>query len=206
MIKRIPRSHLHKVLTSAVVIFATLFAAAPFSDVEAKSETDKVKINTFLGFAVWDDLSVEVSGVGTITTIELVVSDSEGDDDTNEVFVNLGRLEDGALLQGRTHDDIEFEIDKKLDTAKLNAVDVDICVQGDLHDDCDAFEQVTLEIEWQGIGDKERKVNPDVGDFKEVEWTRDATAQGTIDGIELGTSDDGHLAYDTFRGVMPPCC
>jgi hypothetical protein len=199
--------HLRDVAAPSILILASLLVS-PFllSNAEARSGQDRVKINTFVGYAVWDDLSIELSDIGTITTIELSVSDSEGDIDTNEVFLNLGRLEDGALLQGRTHDDIIFEIDKRLDTAKLNAVDVDICLEGDL-DDCGGFEQVTIEVEWQGIGDKERTVNPDdIPHFKEVQWAKEAVAQGTIDGIELGTSDDGRIAYDTIKGIIPPCC
>ena len=191
---------------TSLLILASILATTAFSNAEAKSETDRMKIDTFLGRAVWDDLSIEAEGIGTITTIELTLTDSEGDEDTNEVFVNLGRLEDGELLQGRTHDDIVFEIDKKLDTAKLNAIDVDICVEGDLHDNCDAFEQITIEVEWQGIGDKIRSVNPDVSDNKEVQWAREAAATGTIDEFEIGTSDDGRLAYDTIKGVIAPCC
>jgi hypothetical protein len=145
------------------------------------------------GFAEWTDISVEVPGVGTVVYADLNVAESDGG--TTDIFVEL-ITEEGNSLQGfTTIDQNVFDTDKKLTSATLSPVTMEV-VTFDEFGNVIGTAEITIQATWEGTGDLGTRKSIEHGrsdDFsfksKSLVLVREASAEGSINNANLGTSD-----------------
>jgi hypothetical protein len=144
------------------------------------------------GFAVWTDISVEVPGVGTVVGAAVRVFETETGTD---IFVGLD-TEEGNFANGfTTIDQNVFDASKKLTSATLSPVTIEVSV-------FDAFgnfigtAEITIQATWEGTGDvltdkfnEHIKFDKFSDKFKGSSHEREAIAEGSINNVNLGTSD-----------------
>jgi hypothetical protein len=115
--------------------------------------------------------------------------------------------ESSALTGGISTTEEIFTIDKHLKSASLPPVEIDLCDE-DLEECTIPDETVTVQAEWNGIGDiqktKDRSVFTGPDNVKVIEITessqRDAEVTGTVDGEEPGELDNASL--DRFERIL----
>jgi hypothetical protein len=183
------------------VLSAALFLAFPIFQVNGQPQEDPqvVKRDEVGGEALWEDVSVQIPGIGGVTSVEMfvVVGDPEG----SRASIFLTREADGRVLSGQTFDGIVFEADQRLTTGELSPLNFEICVEEDESGQCITTEEITLQATWQGTGelvkDKETthtNIEGFKGHFMVTEEHRAAVAEADIDGVNLGTSDSAELS------------
>jgi hypothetical protein len=153
--------------------------------------------------AFWDDINVEVPDVGTVLQAEIRAFETEAGTD---IIVGL-ILEDGNFAFGfTTIDQNVFEIDKKLTSATLSPVTVEVTIFDDFFNEIGTA-AVTVQATWEGFGDtltQKAKVNTNFEGFSEKFkgslQVRGATAEGSIDNLNLGTTDLAQLR--AFKQVV----
>jgi hypothetical protein len=185
----------------AVLFSATLFLAFPIFQVNGQPQEDpQVVIREEVGGeALWEGISVQIPGIGGVTSVEMfaVLGDPEG----SRASIFLTREADGSVLSGHTSDGIVFEADKQLTTGELSPLNFEICVENDESGQCITIEEMTLQATWQGTGELEKdkvKSHTNIegfkGHFMVMEEHRGAVAEADIDGVNLGTSDSAGLS------------
>jgi hypothetical protein len=147
-------------------------------------------------FAFWDDISVEVRGIGTVVSAHFDVIETEQD----TILYVILFTEDGNFADGLTTiDPNAFDIDKKLTTATLSPVKIEVVKYDEFSNEIGRAE-ITIQATWEGTG--ELSTEKDKGHFKSENFRehfaqssqfRDATAEGSINDVNLGTSDFAEL-------------
>jgi hypothetical protein len=153
------------------------------------------------GEAVWEDIRVEVPGVGTVTFARITFIGSEVDKTTDVHAILI--TEEGVefFAEGfTTIDQILFETDKKLTSATLSPVTLEV----GYFDEFDNFitTEITVQATWEGTGYLDQlklgeHFKSDNFSFKSKASIvgRDATAEGSINNANLGTADRADLLY-----------
>jgi hypothetical protein len=146
--------------------------------------------------AEWTDVSIEVPGVGTVVGafVQAVRSDTGTD-----VFVGLQTAEGNFANGFATVDPSVFTIDKKLTSATLSPVTIEVTVFDEFGDPIGTAE-ITIQATWEGTGDVfTDKINDHIKfgkfseKFKGTANVRDAIAEGSLNGANLGTSEFADL-------------
>jgi hypothetical protein len=131
-----------------------------------------------------------------ITSLEISKS---SDGQTSIIFtLEVNGPENGEHFIGQllTSDNI-FKVDKKLKSATLSPVELEICTFENQNVDgfCNVVaDVVTVEAEWNGIGDLTKTTyvsttNDNSNVVIETTYHRDATATASIDGQDVGSLD-----------------
>src|SRR5262249_55618312 len=103
------------------------------------------------GSGNWENISVEIPGVGRISSLEMFVTAS--DTEESLVSIHLTRQSDGRVLEAFVFDDIDFNLDEKLTSGDLSPITFEICDQEDESGLCLSTGELTLHVNWQGTGD-----------------------------------------------------
>ena len=149
------------------------------------------------GFAQWNDISLEVPGVGTVVFADLTVSEGVFEIPILNVFLNT---EEGNIAEGVAFiDQNVFGVDKKLTTATLSPVTMQLFVSDEFGNFIETTE-ITIQATWEGTGDtlKQRFIQHSSSDnfkvhFKQTHLSTQATAEGSINGANLGTTNAAEL-------------
>jgi hypothetical protein len=147
--------------------------------------------------AEWTDTSIEVPGVGTV---EFAFVQAVHSDTGTDIFVHLETSE-GNIADGfTTVDQNVFTSNKKLTSATLSPVTVEVTVFDEFGDPVGTAE-ITIQATWDGTGDLfKEKINDHVkfGKFSDkfmlTSDVRFAIAEGSLNDANLGTSDFARLA------------
>lgn len=185
---------IYMVVFTLMVIFSVTMTAAAL---EMKSI---YRQNGMSAYADWTDTNGDVS-----TYTDLFVTKTDDGTDigvsicTNDMITGDWSCKSGYMF---TQDNV-FSIDKTLDSASLNAVEIDLYEWYCDENGCweTPAGSTTIQANWAGAGDKTKgsfKYMSKYGDYimkgSDSSISREATATGSINGNDLGTSDFGGLA------------
>lgn len=192
-------------LTTIVVAFAVVASTAVnallmnTTPAYAAPSKEKVIVRTDVTAAtgLWQDISVDVPGIGTVIGASIRVIES---DTGTEVFVGFETEEGNLAFGSTTLDEGGFEIDSKLTSATLSPVSIDVTIFDEAFSPIGTGE-VTVQATWEGIGDilsQKTKVRTDLVGLREkltdsVE-SRVAIAEATVNGADLGTAESAQMA------------
>ena len=131
-------------------------------------------------------------------------------DDGTDIYVGINSYDEfGNFLSDKwgymfTQEDV-FTIDKKLNSATLSPVDIELYVY-DSNTDTYIIETVTIAAQWTGEGDVIKsssrsifKYDDFMSKYSDNTLYREATATGSINDVYLGPSDYGELVK--FKSV-----
>jgi hypothetical protein len=159
------------------------------------------------GAAVWNDISVDVPGIGIVVNVLLNAFETEAGTDIR-VQLETFEIETGEhnFLEGfTTIDQNVFDAEKKLTSATLSPVTMQVDVF-DEHFNLIGTAEITIQATWDGTGDlATSKDNQHIKSdnfsvkFKGSSLFREATAEGSINNANLGTSDAAQL--NAFKQV-----
>ncbi len=114
--------------------------------------------------------------------------------DGTDIFVFISTPTTFKIGSKLTQEDV-FDIDKKLTTATLSPVEVELF---DLN--TGEVENITIQAQWTGVGDLTRgsskftsKSGEFIAKFSDSSSIREAAATGSINSQDLGTSNFGEL-------------
>lgn len=186
---------MNMVVYALLVIFSVTMSAGAFAD---KSISRQDGLSAYAGW-----IETNPSGLTNDTFISVTRSN-----DGTDVYLSLCSYDQtGGYLSCKsgytfTQENV-FNMDKKLDSADINAVEIDLyewsCDETGLCQEIPAG-AVTLKANWTGIGDVSKgsyKSMSRSGDFvskyDESTSMRDATVTGSINGIDLGASSYGNM-------------
>jgi hypothetical protein len=148
------------------------------------------------GYAVWEDIRVEVPGVGTVLYVELYVLESEGANDI--VSVALYTEESGWLQGFTTADQNVFDANSILTSATLSPVTIEV---SDTFNEFSTPIEITIEATYEGTGDLTKtkfNFHSKTGAFSAKSMgsslSREASADLSINNVNLGTTDNAHLS------------
>lgn len=154
--------------------------------------------------AEWTDISVEVPGVGTVVYALLDVIGGEGG--TTDIHVSL-ITEEGHSLRGFTRigQDV-FDTDKQMRIATLSPVTMEVVIF-DADGSTIGTAEITIQATWEGTGDLSTRKSIEHArgeDFsfksKQSVLLREASAEGSINNANLGTSDSAFFfAFDVLQ-------
>jgi hypothetical protein len=182
-------------VASTTAVNAFLMTAKPAYAAPAK---DKVIVRNqgIEAYATWNDISVEVPDVGTVVLASIEVIESQAGTD---LLVNLF-TEEGNQASGFTTiaQDV-LEVDNKLASATLSPVEIQVTIFDEFLNIIGTAE-VTVQATWEGTGDilsQNTKNKIEFGEisgkFKGSTQGRAATAEGSIDNTDLGTTSNALL-------------
>lgn len=151
------------------------------------------------GAARWNDISVEVPGIGTVVYAEHVVAESEGTAGKfTDIFVLLG-TEEGNTVQGFTTivDQNVFDAGNTLRSATLSPVRMEVSVS-DESGNIIGTTEITVQSTWEGTGElhKEKvsqhfKSDGFYGKLRaDTLLIDEGSAEVSINNANLGTTDD----------------
>jgi hypothetical protein len=214
-----------KLLIYALTIFPVSLLIMPTlspmsTSVYGITENERVteEVNSILAFAFFD-----LEPASSFSGVSLRVEET---DEQTEVFLHILTFDgstqseyDGGI---RTTDEDIFNVDRQLNSAELSEIELDMCLAENFDFSefkcTDVIDTVSLLAQWQGIGDLERRnVNNVQHDpFFEhrhgINWIRQTTAEGSLDGFEadeavLGNGS-GQLFYIKAKctGSTFPAC
>ncbi len=192
---------IYKVVFALLAIFTIAMSAAAL---ESKTMYRQDGVSAY---AVWSEqttsgstdkfISVTKTDLGTDIYVYICSSDMSGN----------GSCKSGYTL---TSDDKLFTMDKKLDSATLNSVEINLYeLQCDETGMCweTPAGTVTVEANWQGTGEVTKgsfrtisKYNGYSSKYSDRTSSREAVATGSIDGTDLGQSQYGGMA--AFKDVQ----
>ena len=168
--------------------------------VEALEQKTLYRQNGIAAYADW----TETTNEGITTDNYLSVTES---DDGTDIYLSICTYDitgNGSCKSGYkfTQDNV-FSMDKKLDSASLNTVQIDLYQWNCDQNGCweTPADPATIEATWTGTGDISKgsyKWMSKYGDYiskgSSSSLSRDATANGKINGNDLGISDFAGLA------------
>ncbi len=169
---------------SYTVVFALMVLLSMTMSAAALEFKQKTLNNGDAGFASWSDGS---------TSTSLSVFETQGETD---IFVDICTADFTSCKFGFifTQENV-FDVDKKLTTATLFPVKIDL-----FDFNTGTVETVTIQAQWTGVGDLTKSsftLKSKSGDFtakfSDDTLMRDASATGSINGQELGTSQKAQL-------------
>jgi hypothetical protein len=188
-------------LVASTAVNAFLMTTTPAYAAPSKDKVT-VRAQGEGGFALWNDISVEVPGVGTVVSVELTARETTTG--INTVCVVLG-TEEGDVAEGCTFtDQTVFEADNNLKSASLSPVTLQV-FEFDEFGNVIGEAQITIQATWEGIGDTfTQRLNQHESEgkhfrehFKNSFLGRQATAEGSLNDANLGTADVADL--DTVK-------
>ncbi len=170
-----------KICTIGYVLMVLLSMTMSATALEFKQKTLN---NGDAGFASWSDGS---------TTTSLSVFETQGETD---IFVDICTADFSSCKFGSifTLENV-FDVDKKLNTATLAPVKIDM-----FDFNTGTVETITIQAQWTGVGDLTKSsftLKSKSGDFtakfSDDSVFRDASATGSINSQDLGTSEKAQL-------------
>ena len=177
------------------VVFALLVIFSVTMGVEALEEKTIYRQNGESAYAEWYEQTPD----GITDKYVSVTKTDKGTD----IFVGVCTSDISGYFTCKsgyafTTEDV-FTTDKKLGSAVLSAINVDV------YDwNTNTVETVTIQAEWTGTGDSIKgsyKFSSKFGDYvskySSSSTQREATATGSLNGVELGTSNYGGMV--TFK-------
>jgi hypothetical protein len=153
------------------------------------------------GMAAYADWFEETDGVYTYIN---VMETDDGTDISVGIYSYDENTGDGSSKWGYmfTQEDV-FTIDKKLNSATLSPVDIELYAYiYDSNTDTytETVETVTIEAQWTGEGDIIKSISKYISKYDDFMWkfsdntlSRKASATGSIKDVYLGPSDYGEL-------------
>lgn len=182
-----------KLFTGVFVLMVLLSLAISAEAFESK---EIYREEGMAAYAVWSEYT---DGVYTDKFINVMETD-----DGTDIYVDIWTYDEntgdssGKWGYMFTQEDV-FTIDKKLESATLSPVDIELYVY-DWNTDTYTVETVTIAAQWTGEGDVMKsssksifKYDDFVSKYSDKSSFREATATGSINDEELGTSDFGEL-------------
>lgn len=180
---------IYRVVFALMVIFSVTMSA------QALEEKTIYRQNGESAFAAWYEQTPDGSTDKSVNVMKT--------DDGTDIYVSICSSDmDGYYTcksgYSFTTDNV-FTIDKKLGSATLSAINVDVYDWNN-----PVVETVTVQAEWAGTGDAVKgsfKTTSKFGDYvskySSSSTQREATATGSLNGVELGVSTYGGMV--TFR-------
>ncbi len=177
------------------VVFALLVIFSVTMSVEALEEKTIYRQNGESAFAAWYEQTPDGSTDKSVNVMRT--------DDGTDIYVSICSSDANGFYTCKsgytfTTDDV-FTMDKKLGSATLSAISVDV------YDwNSPVVETITIQADWTGIGDAVKgsfKTTSKSGDYvskySSSSIQREATATGSLNGDELGSSTYGGMV--TFK-------
>jgi hypothetical protein len=190
-------------IVGSTAVNAFLMTTTPAYAVSTK---DKVieRQQGVAGSATWNDISLDVPGIGTVVYADLFVIESEWGITDIAVFLIT---EEGNFVEAfTTTDQNVFDTDKKLTSATLSPVTYEVFVFDEFGNFIQTSE-ITIQATWEGTGDLNKQrfsLHEKSDDFsvksKDKVLFREATAEASINNANLGTSDDAN--FYAFKNVV----
>ncbi len=182
------------------LVFAFMVLLSMTMSVEALEYKTINRQNGVSAYADWTDTNGDIS---TYTDLFVTKTD-DGTDIGVSICTNDMKTGNWSCKSGNrfTQDNV-FSIDKDLDSASLNAVEIDLYEWYCDENGCweTPAESTTIQANWVGTGDKTKgsfRYASKYGDYimkgSSSSISREATARGSINGNGLGESDFGGLA------------
>jgi hypothetical protein len=160
---------------------------------------DSKSINRNKGMAAYASWSEDNNGVDTYKSINVMKTD-----DGTDIYVDISTYDENTGVWYAkwgymfTQEDV-FTIDKKLESATLSPVDIELYVY-DSNTDTYTIETVTIAAQWTGEGNVMKsssksisKYDDFLSKYSDKSSFREATATGSINKEDLGPSDYGQL-------------
>ena len=175
------------------VLLAMLPVATTFQYAYSESKDKQIiRNNGMSADAAWHE---ERPDGGTLDTYLFVTESHEGTDIYFEILVyEPDGISTGQFAYVFTTENV-FDISKKLKTATLSPITVEICIFDEETGECEPA-SVTLEAQWTGIGEVLKiknkssiKAEDFKAHFKEKTLVRQATATGSLGESDLGESE-----------------
>jgi len=179
-----------KKLFAGVLMFMVLLSLA--ISAEAFESKEIIREEGMAAYAVWSEYT---DGVYTDKFIQATTSN-----DGTDIFVYVWTYDENTGVWSDkfghmfTQEDV-FEIDNKLESATLSPVEIEV------YDwNTGTVETITIAAQWTGEGDVIKskskyisKYDDFMSKYSDNSMFREATATGSINGEDLGTSDFGEL-------------
>ncbi len=185
-----------KIYTVGFVLMVLLLMTMSAAALESKTISRQ---NGVAAIASWSDETPD--GI-TYTDLQ-----ADKTNDGNDVFVTIftpTTIKFGSIL---TQEDV-FNIDNKLTTATLSPVQMSLSVINSSTGEFIGEETITIQAQWIGVGDLTKsssKFMSKSGDFmakfSDSSIIREASATGSINGQELGTSNFAELIKFKFASM-----
>lgn len=191
-----------------MVVFALLVIFSVTMGATALEQKTMDRQNGKAAYADWMQTTPE----GLTTDTSLSVTQSI---DGTDIYISMCSYDQGSYWSCKsgykfTQDDV-FSIDKKLDSANLEAVQIDL-YQWTCDETGMCWETpdgtATIEANWAGKGEVTKssyKYISKSGDFtskySDSSSVRDATVTGSLDGLELGPSNYGNLVTFKYTSI-----
>ncbi len=182
-------------LVFALMVLLSITISATALDYKTINRQDGMS-----AYAEWADTNGDVS---TYTDLFVMKTDDGADIGvsicTYDTVTGVSSCKSGYKF---TQDNV-FSIDKNLDLASLNAVEINLYEWSCDETGCwgTPADPITIEANWAGTGDKTKgsfKYTSKYGDYtmksSSNSISREATTTGSINGTDLGTGDFGELA------------
>lgn len=151
---------------------------------EALEQKTISRQNGEAAIASWSDMAT-----GYFTDLSVIKTN-----DGTDIFVSISTPTSFKFGSIFTQENV-FDIDKKLTTATLSPVTLDL-----FDFSTGTMETITLQAQWTGVGDLTRnsvkfmsKSGKFVAKFSDNSVIRQATATGSLNNIDLGTSNFANL-------------
>lgn len=174
-----------------VILFALLVLLSTVMSVQALESKTTERHNGASASASWDEIN------GDITTTKYIsVTESDyGTDIYLEIYTWGPCSSSGKTGYFSTQDDV-FSINKNLNSASLSDVQIDVCDWN-----TGVSETMTVNADWIGKGDVSRSSSKSISKSGNYVWKsgdsskyRDASATGSINGLDLGISSYASLS------------
>lgn len=191
-----------------MVVFALLVIFSVTMSATALEQKTMYRQNGMAAYADW----METTPEGLTTDTSLSVTQSN---DGTDIYISMCSYDtEGSYWSCKsgykfTQDNV-FSIDKKLDSANLEAVQIDLyqwnCDETGCWETPDGT--ATIEANWAGKGKVSKssyKYMSRSGDFiskySDSSTMRDATVSGSLNGLELGPSNYGGLVIFKYTSI-----
>lgn len=181
------------------VVFALLVIFSVTMSAEAFEEKTIIRQNGESAYADWFEQTPEGDNYKYVNVAKT--------DDGTDIYVSICSSDISGYFTCKsgytfTTEDV-FTMDRKLGSATLSAINVDVYDWNN-----NAVETVAIQAEWTGTGDAMKgsyksisKYGDFVSKYSGSSTYREASATGSLNGVELGTSNYGGLVEFKYSSM-----